>query len=285
MPLFFMLSGAVLALKPIGSFDQFVKSKFKRLIIPYFLYGCFFMLPVKYAGGFYTKEKYFEALRSFLQGGESGHLWFLLALFWCMVVFVLCYKSMRRFRFDSNYFLLLVSGVIRLCYSSLPFDFWGFKSGLSYLFWFTLGYVFECERKKCTSWNLKKTVLAYGLITLVEIQNRRWEWVLLTPSFLLLFGGCQTILFSDICSRAFLKAPRTPIWKGIIRNLFYVYLFHDPLEYVVLRIFIGKELLSSGLGCIMYTFLRTIGVFVVSIVLGELVRILSSCFKKLLEIR
>ena len=38
MPLFFMLSGAVLALRPLGRFDAVVQSKIKRLIIPYFVY-------------------------------------------------------------------------------------------------------------------------------------------------------------------------------------------------------------------------------------------------------
>ena len=42
MPLFFALSGAVLHLKPLPQFDDFVKNKFIRLIVPYFIYGyCF----------------------------------------------------------------------------------------------------------------------------------------------------------------------------------------------------------------------------------------------------
>ena len=37
MPLFFMLSGATLALKPIAQFDVVVKNKVKRLLVPYYV--------------------------------------------------------------------------------------------------------------------------------------------------------------------------------------------------------------------------------------------------------
>ena len=56
MPLFFMLSGAVLALKPLKAFNIFVKSKVKRLLVPYYVYGLIFMLPIKYVGHFYNEE-------------------------------------------------------------------------------------------------------------------------------------------------------------------------------------------------------------------------------------
>ena len=47
MGLFFILSGAVLALRPLPSFIGFVKSKAKRLLLPYFVWGLLFMIPVK----------------------------------------------------------------------------------------------------------------------------------------------------------------------------------------------------------------------------------------------
>ena len=57
MPLFFMLSGAVLALKALKDFDSFMKSKIIRLLIPYFVCGLGFMLPVE-QDSCYIHDKY-----------------------------------------------------------------------------------------------------------------------------------------------------------------------------------------------------------------------------------
>lgn len=88
MPLFFMLSGAVFAVRPIASFDKIISSKIKRLLIPYFVYGWLFMIPIKMMGNFYNKESIVQAFNGFLSGTDSGHLWFLTSLFWCILAFV-----------------------------------------------------------------------------------------------------------------------------------------------------------------------------------------------------
>lgn len=41
MQLFFFLSGAVLALKPIPKFDDFVIAKFNKLVVPFWAAGLF----------------------------------------------------------------------------------------------------------------------------------------------------------------------------------------------------------------------------------------------------
>lgn len=71
MPLFFMLSGAVLALKPIGAFDQVVRSKIKRLLVPYFVYSWCFMLPIKYWGNFYDTESLKIAMKEVLEEAKA----------------------------------------------------------------------------------------------------------------------------------------------------------------------------------------------------------------------
>ena len=110
MPLFFMLSGAVLALNGERDFDSFAASKVRRLAVSYFACGIFFMLPVKYLGNFYSAENFAEAVRSFLNGGESGHLWFLAALFWCMVIFSGLRRIFRRLGVRSVYLSIFAGG-------------------------------------------------------------------------------------------------------------------------------------------------------------------------------
>ena len=112
MPLFFMLSGAVLALKDDKDFDSFISSKIKRFIIPYLACGLGFMLPVKYLGNFYTSDNFIDAVKSFLVGGESGHLWFLASLFWCTVIFSMIRRFLLRKGVKSVYAIMFLSVII-----------------------------------------------------------------------------------------------------------------------------------------------------------------------------
>lgn len=280
MPLFFMLSGAVLALSPIKPFDVFFRSKIKRLLIPYFIYGWFFMLPVKYLANFYNKDGFLQALKGFLVGQDSGHLWFLTSLFWCMIAFVLIQRLTSKFT-NSTYVLLLAAGIVYFLYNSyIPFDVLGMKRGLQYIFWFALGYAFEKERSTKEDWNIKKTLVAFVVLTMIEIVNAKIS--ILNGFFVIVVGAFLTYIFASLCSRYLNKWTRTKLWKIVIRNLFFIYLFHDPLEYIVLRIFFAKNLLESSVGCYMFTFCRIFLIIVVSILLGEVVTFIKKNIGKLL---
>lgn len=273
MPLFFILSGAVLGLREIPPFDQFCVSKIKRLLVPYFLYGWFFMFPVKFIGNFYDKTNVLPAMRGFLSGAEGSHLWFLTALFWCMLIFVILRKIVGRYT-NSVYLLLALSEVIQLTYNYLPFDVLGLKMGLGYIFWFAMGFALEHERKRHEPLNMKKTVFVFVLMLVLEMLDMRYN--ILDPFFVILCGAVFTFLLADIFSRIFKKVTETKGWRVLVRNLFYVYLFHDPLEYVMLRVFMNGELLTHAWGCYAYTFSRTVLVFALSVVIGECVRWLHS---------
>ncbi len=278
MPLFFMLSGAVLAIRPMGSFDQIFRAKTKRLLIPYFVYGWLFMLPVKRLGLFYDNASLIEAMRGFLSGEDSGHLWFLTALFWCMLVFVIIKKILDKMGVQSIYAVLLTAGAVQLLYTSIPFDILGLKSGLGYLFYFAVGYVFECERNTHDKWSIKTDLLAFAICLALEVINR--EYGILDKFFTIMTGSFMTYMAADICDGIFHGISENKVWKMIIRNLFYVYLFHDPMEYLVLRLFLGQGLLASGVGCIVYTLCRSFGVFAAAVFMGEIIRYLKKTGRK-----
>jgi fucose 4-O-acetylase-like acetyltransferase len=268
MPLFFMLSGAVLALSPDVAFDKFFKSKVKRLLIPYFIYGWLFMLPVKRLGNFYNNASFKDALKGFLSGLDSGHLWFLTALFWCMIIFVINKKIMEKLGIGSIYAILLLCGLIQMTVSYIPLDVIGLKSGLGYIFYFAMGYVFECERRSCKKWNMRTTVFTLTFILFIEVIN--FKLGILNSFFTIIAGSFLIYLLSDICDRCFKNINERKFWNIVIKNLFYVYLFHDPLEYIVLRLFMERNWLSYGFGCIAYTFSRTVLIFIICICLGEI---------------
>jgi len=275
MPLFFIMSGAVLALKPIPAFDKFFKSKFKRLLIPYFVYGILYMLPVKYLSGFYDVTGFKKAMTGFLSGQDSGHLWFLPALFWCMLAFMLIKTVISRFT-KSNYALLIASGAVLFLYNYIPFDILQMKKGLAYIFYFTLGYVLENERRENKPWCIRKTLSTIIILSVLEVIHNKYH--ILNTFFVSLIGSLLTILIAYLCTKLFAKFSESKAFNVITRNLFFVYIFHDPLNYIILKLFIPSNLISSDFGCIMYFVCRTLGVFIVSILLGEMI----SATKKLL---
>lgn len=283
MPLFFMLSGAVLALKPLGLFDKVVRSKIKRLLIPYFVFAWIFMLPVKWLGNFYDNKSFFAAMKGVLSGSDSGHLWFLTALFWCILIFVIIKKVLENYNTNSCYGLLLLCGLIQLSVEYVPFDILGLKKGIEYIFFFALGYVFQVERYSQNDWNMKKTMVGLIFLIALEILHRKY-WII-NKFFLIIIGSFLSFLSADMCNRMFPKMFEKDIFKIVIRNLFYVYIFHDPMEYIVLRFYMEHGLLASDFGCVTYTFCRIVGVFVISIFLGECVERLKSIFCNILRDR
>lgn len=273
MPLFFMLSGSVMALKPMETFDKVFRGKIKRLLIPYFVYGWLFMFPIKRIGLFYNNSSLKEAMKGFLSGQDSGHLWFLTALFWCIIVFVLFSKVMERLKIKSIYSLLIIAGITQLLYSYVPFDVLGFKTGMSYIFYFALGYVFQSERQNNQSWNMRIKV-PMGIILLgIELINKKYG--VLSIFFTIIVGSFLTYVFADILDCCLKNITNTRGWKFLIRNIFYVYIFHDPLNYVVLRLFMSNNLLVTSSGCYAFAFCRTVLLFMISLLMGEAIGIIK----------
>ncbi len=284
MPLFFFLSGAVLRLKPLKSYDVFCADKIKRLIVPYFAVGFLFMLPVKYFASFYTKEGLHLAYRNFYTGADSGHLWFLTALFWCMLVFVLIKKTLERFSVKSEGLLLLICMALQMSAEVIPFDILAFRQGIGYIGWFGLGYFFEKIRKeKLKDLSAIKKIAAFLVAGILFVLNIK---VGIFDDTMNVICGCLFAYFTaEFCVLLFGRLENTGVYRVVMRNLFAVYLFHDPLEYVILRIFMTTTYLASAWGCYLYLFLRIIGVIVVSVLIGEILRVLSRFVKKTCSVK
>jgi len=283
MPLFFFLSGAVLHLRPIGPLGPFVRKKARRLILPYYLCGLLFMLPVKIFTDFYTPEKLPKGIVGFLLGGtDGGHLWFLTALFWCMVVFALLEKASVRAVGHRPAVQLVVllgaSGVLQLLAGQLPFELLGFVQGMRYLFWFALGYAFEPLRGRFAQLSAGRTAGLLAAVTVLWAAGSRAG--LLQGGLTVLAGGSWTLLLAQLCSKLLAPVESTRLYRVLAASLFGIYLYHDPLEHLILWGMVQMQWASTNAGCWLYLLARTLGVVVVSVLLDRGLRQLSARIKK-----
>ena len=106
MPLFFSLSGYLFAMtwKKKG-FSAYIINKLKRLIVPFFIIGMLWMIPIKMAVHYpyYENMSYLGAIYAMINGSDSGHLWYLPTLF---VIFVIMYCI--TYIFGSNKVLYVI---------------------------------------------------------------------------------------------------------------------------------------------------------------------------------
>ena len=261
IPLFFMLAGSVFALRPDIGLPALLIKKARRLLIPFFLCGLFFMIPLKTIGGFFDKGRLPEIVIAFLTGHESGHLWFLPSLFWCFAVFAL----LRRIR-ENPAFVTGASLSLYLFYDKLPQGFFDFAFSMRYLIFFTVGFYFERFRPALTK--RPKTVLCLtAALIILNIADSRHHF--LYPP---MFGtaGCFLVYFTalSLCALFPKKTAALPVRKAAGQTM-NVYLYHDPLMIAVLAFFAARESLVSVAGGGVYFLSRTAGVVILSVLIGS----------------
>lgn len=279
MAAFFFLSGAVLRLRPMGAPGRFLAKKARRLLVPYYLCGLVWMLPVKYLAGFYKTENLSAALGDFLLGGgDSGHLWFLPALFWCMAVFALLEKLLA---IDAKKWWfccvpLALGAALHLLSQRLPVWF-ALQQFAAYFIWFALGWAFEPLRAAAAARPCRGRVLllagGFALVSAGWIAADRYG--LLGGRSSMLVGCIWCWLLAALCAKMFEKCSRSRLFAVVSRQLFCVYLLHDPLEHLLLRLFMENHLLAADAGCWAYLLARTVGVFAFCVAAGELNRLLQ----------
>lgn len=150
MPLFFLLSG--IFFKSYGSFCKLLTNKVNRLIIPcigFFIVGeCKTLLATvasniaHHNGVFYSVFRDISFTDGLITHGIFTPIWFLLALFWCTVVFYFIYSVTKRWYLQV--LLSLAFGVIG-CYLSIEDIYFPFYIGPAFtaMPFFCLGFIIK----------------------------------------------------------------------------------------------------------------------------------------------
>ena len=101
-----------------------------------------------------------------------------------------------------------------------------------------------------------------------------------TKDTVIVIGIIMTIALSYILCVLLGKYSGNMLYNVLMRNLFNIYLYHDPLNYIVLKVTFKFNILESGLGCYIYMLSRTIGVMIGSIIIGETLHIILTKLKR-----
>ncbi len=260
MAAFIALSGALFRRsyerRPGLSLRSLAVSKAKRLLIPFAVVTFLYVFPLKLASGYWSSSSNLAAdvtVGQFLLQGNT-HLWFLPTLFFAFIPVYLLKKL--RLPDPAIFALLLaahmVSGFIPVNAVSYVFE---------YTVWFFTGYIFEEYREKVNISNNKRNVLIAAVLFLaVFAANRRFGTKLVRiPSgvILSLLGMYIVYVLSYWLSDT--KFCSTWLYKGLLRNSFGLYLYSDPINYVLLAISatcFGNFAFTTNVGVVIMFLLR-----------------------------
>lgn len=228
MPLFFMISGCIFAYCiEHGKYHdrkEFIKKRVCRLLVPYLIFGLFYVAPVMIFFHF-TSDNYFSyIIHGILLSLDSRHLWFILALFWINIIAIMTKSLYNK---HQTFILLLINSLI-LCLVSkyFPFEF-RLQSAAFYQFFFFLGMAFN----KYYDWLEEKLPLKplfsifFGAFLILQFY--------LNPSSLKIIDAVLGSLMILLFSMTFGKQDLPSFINHIAKNSYGIYLFHPMIIYIL----------------------------------------------------
>ena len=224
MPLFFSLSG-YLFYKTISKKQMlfnFVKTKFKRLIIPFIAIALFWMIPIKCFLNYpnYVNKSFLEILQLLFSLSDSGHLWYLPTLFFIFIImFVVC-KILKIKEQNYKYGLIFLLFLILFVVSSKIYINLYINNIFSYLIYFYLGFL-VCKYEDNL---IKINKIAIIFITIILI--------ILSLIFNNIYLNLGTAILTVLMFNIVMPSKTNKIIDKISTNSFGIYLLHSPLIYI-----------------------------------------------------
>lgn len=206
VPLFFVLSGLTFRVKENESFWQFLRTKFLRIMLPYFVWSLLFLIPYFIFGRETSTELSQSAsfdlvgqLKSTFYGNgvagaikQNTPLWFLPALFSTEVLFYFIVKKIKQPKFQILTLALLVlvgfGSTLLLKEIYLP---WGINTALQIGLCFYAGFLLKDHVEKLKHPLVLIMLLAIGIVAYIfnAKENIIWSDYLYQNYFLSLLSG------------------------------------------------------------------------------------------------
>ena len=253
IPSFMLASGYLAALseeKRLRGVLEYLASRGKRLLVPWFLLTVFWMVPLytfldipaynKPAG-----HTLAQAYRAGLAGLFADHLWFLLVLFWVSAFFAVIRPLERRFGGLTGPVLALVAALLMNAYGR-GLTWYAVWETDGPLVWFGLGVVLCRYRVGIGEaiarhpWTLFCTNGALWIIVAVCAAQTAplGYWASCVLGALVAFQACLHLARHHAGFRRFW------LYRYFEDNAFRFYLFHMPGAYVVFWVLVAAGLIS-----------------------------------------
>ena len=224
MPLFFSLSGYLFykTMKKKKSILTFIKTKFKRLIIPFIAIALFWMIPIKCLVNYpnYVNKSFLEILQLLFSLSDSGHLWYLPTLFFIFIIMFGVCKLLKINEQDYKYFLIfLFLLVLSIVSSKISINLY-INNIFTYLIYFYLGFLI-CKYENNLV-KINKIAIAFITIILMILA------LIFNNVYLNLGAAILTILMFNVV----VPDKTNKVIDKISTNSFGIYLLHSPLIYI-----------------------------------------------------
>ncbi len=282
MPMFMALSGAFYYLQVKRdkwiNFMLILKQKIKRLVIPFIIFTLLYVFPIKYFSNYFEYTTFSRAVLGQLFLIGNNHLWYLFTLF---IIFIISFFTLKR---EIKFATIIIFYVLHIL--SYKVDPLLFKAPLQFLFYFSMGFAFESKREKYNQFISKKRnyvlILStvFVLITLLNF-NLKYTYTLVSKilvELLAILGSLLTYSISYLISRKE-RSGSSYFFKLILMNGLGIYIFSDPLNYLILYISysLNSQFMFSPFGIIFMVVLRFFITLFVSLIVTV---IFKKCFKK-----
>lgn len=223
-----------------NSFKDLILKKSERLLFPYVLTCCIWVIP--FFGIFYrpTLE---EIFLNYVLGYRPSQLWFLLMLFWVFIIGYWTFDIVEKLPVCKLYFS---AGIVYICYYlvsyaiSLPFQ---ILTAIKFLPFFWLGMSFDRYKKKVCGINIYacvlENVLLYALYLMLKHTDAiEYKLGILLVRFVIHIWGILLFVLVELRLQKFVGSNR--VWKYIGKRSFYIYLLHQQVIWIVISAFNGR---------------------------------------------
>lgn len=262
MPLFFFVSGAVyrMCIRRKGGYHkgvELMKRKARRLLVPYFLAGFFYVAPCMELMHL-TSDGYFRFLvQGIILARNCRHLWYLLALFWIFVFFAIVsmipslYGKIEKgegkcedMALIGLVLFLMILGTFAFHMSNRTFQ---VKTAIYHSQYFAMGMLAQKYEAPLAAFAKKHiwTWIVSGILVFVllpfDIYPLHVQRAVLGMYFL--YGTCLQLLESK---RFLASSP----YRAIHRRSMPIYLIHPMINYLIFYL-LGQRIKSPALMAIL----------------------------------
>jgi Uncharacterized protein conserved in bacteria len=274
VPLFIMLSGALILNSKDETISTFYLKRFSKIIIPLIIYSLFYLYIFKYGLGLFKFQILGIALKEIFEGPVFYHLWFVYTILG-IYIFAPFLKVMVKNLSDKMILnLVLIIVIVSVLFTYIPLL--GVNIGINtvifvgYIDYFIVGYFLNKDTSKIY---YNKIILlgciSFALSLLISVKSNNYQSII--------YGSSPTIiLISSMFFMFFIKNKdivknNTLISNAITfvsRHTFSIYLIHI---FVLQKLLYPIGINSMWNGVIIGTFITIILTFIISLIISVIV--------------